>query len=177
VSYISLHILDIAENSINAGAKNITIKIIEEKKKNLLTVEISDDGKGMDKEFIEKVISPFVTTRTTRKVGLGVPLLKAAAEIANGKLVIDSSPGKGTKITAAFQLDHVDRKPIGSMTQTILALAASNPEIHIKYIRKQNGKKFIFDTGIFCKMTDENNLDVSKRLLNIKKYLKENSII
>jgi signal transduction histidine kinase len=174
---ISLHILDIAENSINAGAKNISIKIIEEKEKNLLTVEISDDGKGMDKEFVENVSSPFVTTRTTRKVGLGLPLLKAAAEISNGMLVIDSSPGKGTKITAEFQLDHVDRKPIGSMAQTILALAANNPEINIKYLRKQNGKKFIFDSGIFAKMTKENNIDVSKRLLNIKKYLKENSII
>jgi anti-sigma regulatory factor (Ser/Thr protein kinase) len=174
---ISLHILDIAENSINAGAKNISIKIIEEKKKNLLKVEISDDGKGMDKRFIKKVSSPFVTTRTTRKVGLGLPLLKAAAEMTNGKLVINSSPGKGTRITAVFQLDHVDRKPIGSMAQTILALAANNPEINIKYTRKQNGKKFIFDTGIFCKLTNNYNFDVSKRLLNIKKYLKENSII
>jgi len=174
---ISLHILDIAENSINAGAKNISISIIENGKKNLLTVEISDDGKGMDKEFIEKISSPFVTTRTTRKIGLGVPLLKAAAETANGRLLVDSSPGKGTRITATFQLDHVDRKPIGSMAQTILALAASNPEIHIEYIRKQNGKKFIFDTGVFNKLKNENNFGVSKRLLDIKKFLKENSII
>ena len=174
---ISLHILDIAENSINAGAKNISIKIIDEKKKNLLTVEISDDGKGMNKEFAENAGSPFVTTRTTRKIGLGLSLLKAAAEIANGKLVISSSTGKGTKITAIFQLDHVDRKPIGSMAQTILALAANNPETNIKYIRKQNGKKFVFDSGIFGKTTDENDFEISTRLLDIKKYLKENSII
>ena len=174
---ISLHILDIAENSINAGAKNISIKITEEKKKNLLTVEISDDGKGMDKEFSENAGSPFVTTRTTRKVGLGLPLLKAAAEIANGKLIIKSAPGKGTRITAEFQLDHVDRKPVGSMAQTILALAANNPETNIKYIRKQNGKKFMFNSGIFSKTTKKNNINVSERLLNIKKYLKENSII
>jgi anti-sigma regulatory factor (Ser/Thr protein kinase) len=174
---ISLHILDIAENSINAGAKIISIKILEEKKKNLLTVEITDDGKGMNKEFAENSGSPFVTTRTARKVGLGLPLLKAAAEIANGRLTIKSAPGKGTKITAEFQLDHVDRKPVGSMAKTILALAANNPETHIKYIRKQNGKKFIFDSGIFGSITDEGDFDVSTRLLDIKKYLKENSII
>jgi len=174
---LSLHILDIAENSIDAGAKNISIKITEKKKKNLLTVEISDDGKGMDKEFAENAGSPFVTTRTTRKVGLGLPLLKSAAEIANGKFAIKSAPGKGTKITAVFQLDHVDRKPVGSMAKTILALAANNPETNIKYIRKQNGKKFAFDSGIFGKITDENDFVVSTRLLDIKKYLKENSII
>ena len=174
---ISLHILDISENSINAGAKNICIKILEDKKKNLLKVEISDDGEGMDKEFTKKVSSPFVSTRTTRKIGLGLPLLKAAAEMANGRLVIDSLTGKGTRITATFQLDHVDRKPVGSMSQTILALAANNHKINIKYIRKQNGKKFIFDTGIFGNKAEDNSLNISNRLLNIKKYLKENSII
>ena len=174
---ISLHILDIAENSINAGAKNISIKIMEEIKKNLLTVEITDDGKGMNKEFAENAVSPFVTTRTTRKIGLGLPLLKAAAEIANGKFAIKSATGKGTKITAVFQLNHVDRKPVGSMAKTILSLAANNPETNIKYIRKQNGKKFMFDSGIFGKITDEDDFDVSTRLLDIKKYLKENSII
>jgi Histidine kinase-, DNA gyrase B-, and HSP90-like ATPase len=173
---ISLHILDIAENSINAGASRIDITIIEDSAKNLLTVEIIDDGKGMEPEFAETTADPFVTSRTTRKVGLGLPLLKAAAEIANGKLIIDSVSGKGTIIKADFQLNHIDRKPLGNMGETILALIANNPETNIKYFYKNNGKQFSFDSKKFTKNINVEVFNTSEILLKIKKYFKENSI-
>jgi anti-sigma regulatory factor (Ser/Thr protein kinase) len=173
---LSLHILDIAENSIKAGAGRIDITIIEDSAKNLLTVEITDDGRGMEPEFAETAADPFVTSRTTRIVGLGLPLLKASAEIANGNLTIDSVSGKGTKVTANFQLNHIDRKPLGNMGETILALVANNPETEIKYLHRKNGKQFSFNSKEFTKTINGKNFNLSETLLKIKKYFKENSL-
>jgi anti-sigma regulatory factor (Ser/Thr protein kinase) len=143
---ISLHILDIAENSINAEAKNIEINIIEDTSKDLLTVEVADDGKGIKSEMKEKVTDPFVTSRTTRNIGLGIPLLKAAAEAANGKLTIKSGAGKGTRVTATFQLNHIDRKPLGNLKETLKILIVSNPELNIKYVHKKDNQLSVIDT-------------------------------
>ena len=174
---LSLHILDIAENSINADAKNIVIRIVEDSKKDALIIEIIDDGKGMNPEFKEKVIDPFVTTRTTRRVGLGLPLLKAAAELANGKLTIESAPGTGTIVTATFQLSHIDRKPIGNMADTILTLAVGNPDVNLRYVRKHDGREFIFDTKSFLKNLNGSRKNFTAALSEMKNYLKENSEI
>jgi anti-sigma regulatory factor (Ser/Thr protein kinase) len=166
---ISLHILDIAENSVKAGAKNIEIIIEEDGKKDMLTVEITDDGGGMEPAMAEKVTDPFVTTRTTRKVGLGLPLLKTSVEQAEGTLTVDSVLGKGTKVKAIFKLSHIDRKPLGNMTDTILALVMFNTEVNIKYIHRYNGKEFAFDTKNF-----NDNGNSTNKILSIKKYLLEN---
>ena len=172
---LSLHILDIAENSINAGAKNIEIGIDENIKKDLLTVNISDDGIGMDAEMKEKVTDPFVTSRTTRRVGLGLPLLKLAAEIANGKLRIESVKGKGTKITATFQLSHIDRKPIGKVSDTILTLVAGNPEVNIKFRHKRNGYEFDFCSLEFYEKKRSEGLSSTEIIMMVKKHLNEYS--
>lgn len=127
---LSLHILDIAENSVNAGAGNISITIEENKLKNLLTIVIEDDGKGMNAEMVARVTDPFTTSRTTRKVGLGIPFLKAAAEACNGKLEIRSAVGKGTRVETTFQLDHIDRMPMGNIQSTFLDLLVGYPDIH-----------------------------------------------
>lgn len=140
---LSLHILDIAENSITAGAKNIEIKILEDTKKNFLRIEIIDDGKGMTEEQIQKAIDPFFTSRTTRRVGLGLPLLKQAAAAANGSMEIKSTVGKGTHVSATFQLSHIDLQPMGNIADTIMAIVASSPDINIKYVHKRNGKQFV----------------------------------
>jgi anti-sigma regulatory factor (Ser/Thr protein kinase) len=169
---ISLHILDIAENSVKAGAKNIEIKIEENDNKDFLSIEITDDGQGMKQDMAEKVTDPFVTTRTTRKVGMGLPLLKASAEQAEGSLTIDSVLGKGTKIKAVFKLSHIDRKPLGNMTDTIIALVMFNSETNIKYIHKRNNKEFIFDSKNF-----NNNGNSTNNILYIKKYLQKNNLI
>jgi hypothetical protein len=130
VRELSLHLLDIAENSIAAGAKNIIITIREDTAADRLYLSAQDDGKGMDEEMVRKVTDPFVTTRTTRKVGLGIPLLKAAAEACNGWLKIHSKVGEGTLVEVEFQRSHIDRMPLGDVAGTFLTLLVGNPQIH-----------------------------------------------
>ena len=142
---LSLHLLDIAENSISANAKNICITCVEDSKTDLLQMSVEDDGKGMSAEMVAKVVDPFTTTRTTRKVGLGIPLLKAAAESCNGFLTIESQPGKGTKLTVQFQRSHIDRMPMGDLPGTILHLVVANSHIHWVFNYTFNNTPFVFD--------------------------------
>ena len=130
---ISLHILDIAENSIRANAKNINIVIIENKKEDLLTLAIKDDGEGMDDKMKEYAMNPFFTTKEGKKVGLGLAFLSQSAEEAGGTMKIESEPGKGTRITATFKLGHIDRKPFGNLNETIKCLKITHPEINITF--------------------------------------------
>lgn len=172
---LSLHILDIAENSIVAGAKNIEIIVIEDTLKDTLSIEIKDDGKGMNEEVVKNVTDPFYTSRTTRKVGLGLPMLKEAAEAANGKVEINSQPGSGTKVTASFQLSHIDRKPIGNMAETLAAIIAGNPNIDVRYVEKKENEEFIFDTKEIKSRIFK--IDSPEILIFIKKYINGNSIL
>jgi len=138
---LSLHLLDIAENSVAAGAKNITITVEEDTIANRLKMSVEDDGKGMDAEMVARVTDPFVTSRTTRKVGLGIPLLKAAAEACQGYLKIESQLGKGTRLEVEFQHDHIDRMPLGDLIGTILNLVVAYPHTHWCFKYRANGKK------------------------------------
>lgn len=142
---LSLHLLDIAENSIAAGARNITIEINENSKVDLLKLMVIDDGRGMDEETVKKVIDPFVTSRTTRKVGLGIPLLKEAAEACNGSLTITSEIGKGTEIVVTFQRSHIDRMPLGDIATTFLNLLVANPQIHWIFNYAADDQEFQLD--------------------------------
>jgi len=130
---ISLHILDIAENSIRANAENINIVIIENEMKDLLTLTIEDDGEGMDEKTKEYSLNPFFTTKKGKKVGLGLAFLSQSAEEADGTMNIESEPGKGTRITATFILGHIDRKPLGNLNETIKCLKITHPEINITF--------------------------------------------
>ena len=144
---LSLHILDIVENSLAAGATDIDITIREEIGKNRLTVIIKDNGKGMDETMLEKVLDPFYTTKNTRRVGLGLSMLAQAAEEADGNCTISSEPGKGTTITACFAHDHIDRKPLGNMAETIAAcLVSIGARTNIRYCHHKNDAVFVFDT-------------------------------
>jgi len=145
VRELSLHLLDIAENSIAAGAKNITMSIEEKSSTDLLKLKVIDDGRGMDQDTVKKVIDPFVTSRTTRKVGLGIPLLKEAAEACNGSLDLSSELGKGTALVVTFQNSHIDRMPLGDIPTTFLNLLVSNPVVHWIFIYRINDKEFFFD--------------------------------
>lgn len=142
---LSLHLLDIAENSISAGAKNITINIFENSTTDLLQIEVFDDGRGMSAEMVKQVIDPFVTSRTTRKVGLGIPLLKEAAEACKGTLQLKSNLGKGTSLEVVFQRSHIDRMPLGDVSTTFLNLLVSNPDIHWVFRYQVNENEFFFD--------------------------------
>ncbi|MEW6685731.1 MAG: ATP-binding protein [Candidatus Edwardsbacteria bacterium] len=142
---LSLHILDIAENSIAAGAKKIKIVIKEDLKKDLLKLNIVDDGKGMNKNTLKRVLDPFFTTKN-KKVGLGLPLLTQAARMSGGDIKIESSEGRGTNIVATFQHSHIDRKPLGDIANTLITLIIGNPEVEFSYIHIKDGKKFSFAT-------------------------------
>jgi hypothetical protein len=143
---ISLHILDIAENSVAARADKIEIRLTEDKKKDLLSVEVIDNGMGMDEETRKKALDPFFTTKKVRRFGLGLSLLSEAAKAANGHLSIASAKGKGTRIRADFQHSHIDRKPLGDIGQTIMTLIQGNPGVDIIYVYKKDGRKFKLDT-------------------------------
>jgi hypothetical protein len=143
---LSLHILDIVENSMAAQADRIEIRISEDQKKDVLSVEINDNGTGMDEETVKKTLDPFYTSKTVRRFGLGIPLLSEAAKAANGRLSIQSKKGEGTTIRADFQYSHIDRKPLGNMDQTIIALVMGNPEIDLIYVHKKNSHTYSLDT-------------------------------
>lgn len=143
---LSLHILDIVENSLAAGAKNVEIRIAEDISQDKLSIEIIDDGQGMDTELQTKALDPFFTTKTKRRVGLGLPLFKESCEICNGHFWLESQPGKGTKIKATFPYAHIDRKPIGNMGETLLALIVGHPDVDIYYEHKRDGVKFSLNT-------------------------------
>jgi len=171
---ICAHITDIAANSISAGAKNIIVSIEKSKTKNKLSLKISDDGKGMDKDTAEKVVDPFFSTKTGRKVGLGIPLLKGTAETCGGHFSLNSSPGVGTEIEVSFLLDHPDLPPLGKLKDNILMLVVSNPEINYSFNIKTDDNDFLFDTKEINNMLDGlpiNNPEVIK-FLTI--YLDEN---
>jgi K+-sensing histidine kinase KdpD len=143
---LSLHILDIVENSIRAHAKKIEIKIIEEKKKDLLTIEIIDDGKGMDKKTLKNVLDPFFTTKNTKRVGLGLSLLAQSAEESGGSIKIESKPGQGTKVKAVFGYSHIDRKPLGNVNKSLKVLITTNPDINFIYEYRKDDVGYRLDT-------------------------------
>ncbi|MGD8534727.1 MAG: ATP-binding protein [Candidatus Aminicenantes bacterium] len=143
---LSLHILDIVENSVAARADKIEIRISEDKQKDLLSVEVIDNGEGMDEEIVKKALDPFYTSKTVRRFGFGLPLLSEATKAANGHFSIRSKKGKGTQIRADFQYSHIDRKPIGNMEQTIITLVMGNPEVDFIYVHKKNGHEYSLDT-------------------------------
>jgi len=142
---LALHILDIAENSISAGASQVEISVVRNTRENQLVISVRDNGNGMDEEMLARVINPFVTSRTTRKVGLGIPMFKQAAEACNGGLTVDSQPGKGTEITATFQNNHIDRMPLGNLADTFLSLLIGTPDVNWVLDYQADDQVFHFD--------------------------------
>lgn len=148
---LSLYILDITQNSITADSKNVHLTIERSFKKNLLTIDIIDDGRGMDEETVKKVVDPFFTTRTTRKVGLGIPLFKELCELCEGGLNIESKVGVGTHLIATFKLDSIDLPPLGNLIDTLYILITNPQNVEIYYkevVEKIDGtiKEFNFST-------------------------------
>lgn len=142
---LALHILDIAENSISAGANKVEIVVKQDNLNDELWISVKDNGKGMDEELLAKVMDPFVTSRTTRKVGLGIPLLKQAAEACNGGMTIESRPGFGTELIVKFQDSHIDRMPLGSLEDTFLSLLLGTPDVNWVLHYQVDDQVFEFD--------------------------------
>ena len=143
---LSLHILDIAKNSVKAGADKIEITVLTDESLDMLKITIADNGCGMSKEFLSRVRDPFTTTRTTRKAGLGIPLFEAAAMQSGGSFDIQSEEGTGTVVSATFGYTNIDRAPLGSMSETMEILISGSPDIRFLYNHIKNGEEFHFDT-------------------------------
>lgn len=141
-----MHIMDILQNSTRAGAKDVTLEVIENQEEDTLTLRFIDNGCGMDAEMVQKVVNPFFTTRTTRKVGLGLPLLKQNTEQTGGSLDIQSEKGRGTTVTAVFGLSHLDRPPMGDLAGTVVLTASAYPDIHFTFHYKNARTEYVFDT-------------------------------
>lgn len=170
---ISLHILDIVQNSISAGASLIGVSILESSDEDLFTVKISDNGKGMSEELVKKVTDPFTTSRTTRKVGLGIPLFKAAAELTGGSFEINSELGRGTVVTAVFVRSSIDRQPLGDIAGTMLGLFTSYESIDFVYMHELDGKFFKADTRDIKKILGGVSFSQPEVYLWLADYLKE----
>lgn len=174
VEDLSLHILDIIENSIAAGASNIELEIDEMIAENRLIIKIKDNGKGMDKETLLKAMDPFYTTKKTRSVGLGLSMLAQASKEAEGSFDIHSKPGKGTSVMAQFVYDHIDRKPLGNMAETIVAcLVSLGYNTNLRYRHCRNDNEFLFDTKEVRKVLAGVAISNADVISFLKKHLEE----
>ncbi len=143
---IALHLLDIAENSISAGATLVQINVCIDTTADNLVASVRDNGRGMSEELKNEVSNPFVTSRTTRKVGLGIPFFKSSAMMCDGDFKLESELGYGTYIEATYGLSHIDRPPLGNMAETMLSLVVCNPTVDFMYTYEVDGQSFVFDT-------------------------------
>ncbi len=171
---ISLHILDIVNNSVKAQASLISISVHEAIRENLLKISIEDNGCGMDADFLAQVLDPFRTTRTTRKVGMGLSLFKAAAENTGGNLTISSEKNVGTKVDVQFVYDHIDRQPLGDMGETVLTLISGNTSIDFVYTHAVDDKVFSIDTREIKQILGEDvSLGSPEIVMWLSEYIQE----
>ncbi|MCX6568744.1 MAG: ATP-binding protein [Candidatus Aminicenantes bacterium] len=145
---LSLHILDIAENAIAAGATRISIAINENEKRDILTFRVTDNGRGMSRQEKERALDPFFTTKRKR-TGLGLPLLVQTAEVCGGRVVIESVPRQGTRVTARFRFGHIDRPPLSKMAETMMMLFFGHAEVEFRYQHTRNSSRFIYSRSAF----------------------------
>ena len=172
---LSLNVLDIAQNSISANASLVEIELIESTENHDLLIGIYDNGKGMTLQQTESVLDPFFTTRTTRKVGMGIPLFKLAAEMTGGRLEIESEVGVGTKVRAYFKTNHLDFTPVGDMTSTMISLITMNLHIDFLYRRKIDEKEFTVDTRQLKEILGDVPLNEPSIAMWITQYINENT--
>lgn len=144
---LALHILDIAQNSIEAGATALDIELAEDLAADQFVIEVRDNGPGMDPEALARATDPFFTTRKTRRVGLGLPLLAEAARAAGGELSVDSKPGSGVRVSATFRHGHIDRAPLGDIETTLMVLVAGHPELRLRFRHRVAAREFELDSG------------------------------
>ena len=170
---LSLHIMDIMQNSVVAGASLIELTVNEQPEKDVLEFTVTDNGCGMDKEMVERVIDPYTTGRTTRRVGLGIPLLKLAAENAGGGIVLESEVGAGTKISARFGYNHIDRQPLGDMSQTMHQLITAHENIDFLYVHRVGEKSFEVDTRELKNVLAGVSFNTPEVMMWLMEFLKE----
>jgi len=175
VQEISLNILDVAQNSVSAKASLIEISVVEDSKAHTLQVMIRDNGCGMTEEQVNSVTDPFYTTRTTRRVGLGIPFFKMASEMTGGFFEIRSKVGEGTCVTASFRTDHIDCMPLGEIEETMYSLITMNTETDFLYTARRDETESVTDTREFRTILEGIPFDTPEVAAFIRNYLKENS--
>ena len=147
---ISQHILDILQNAKEAGATKILLAVWEDEAKDRLAFTVADNGRGMDPQFLARVFDPFTTTRQTRKVGLGLAMLKAVAEACGGYVRLYSRPGKGTRLKAVFRYSHLDRPPLGDLAGSICVFLAGARDLRLRYVHRKARRRLVFDSRAFA---------------------------
>ncbi len=167
-----MHILDVARNSIDAGANRIVISIEEDTRGDILRLIIKDNGIGMDKETLKKLTDPFFTTKG-KKTGLGIPLLAQAARETGGNITVHSETGNGTTLQTTFSLNHIDRKPLGDLTSTIVALIAGNPDIDLIFKYRIDNNEYILNTAEIKRQLGEVPINCSGALSVLRKDISE----
>ena len=171
---LSMHIMDILQNSTRAGATEVTLEVLEDVAADTLTIRFIDNGCGMDAETVQKVINPFFTTRTTRKVGLGLPLLKQNTEQTGGSLDIQSEKGKGTTVTAVFGRSHLDRPPMGDLAGTVVLTASAYPDIRFIFHYHNGETDYVFDTVEVNEALDGISIQEPEVIQYLKEMIQEN---
>lgn len=171
---ISLNILDITQNSISAKASIVDILVAIDRQLEQLHLRIRDNGKGMDPQTVEHVTDPFYTTRTTRKVGLGIPFLKQAAQATGGAFSIESEVGVGTVIDAVFHTGHIDCMPLGDICETIQSLVIMNQQIDFVFTYKVDEREFVLDTRELKEILGDVSFQEPEVSAFICEFLREN---
>ena len=172
---LSLNIMDIAQNSIRANARLIIVDIDIDEAAGMLRISIGDDGDGMSEEVKKAVSNPFFTTRTTRKVGLGLPYYEMTARMCGGDFSIESAPGAGTRVSASFGLNHIDRAPLGNMGQTMALLAGANPQTDFVYRLSRGTERFAYDTREIKELLGGVGIGEPEVVIYMQGYINENS--
>jgi len=172
---LSMHIMDILQNSTRAKATEITLEVLEDSVEDTLTLVFKDNGCGMDEETVRKVVNPFFTTRTTRKVGLGLPLLKQNTEMTGGSMNIQSKVGEGTTVTAIFGLTHLDRPPMGDLAGAVVLTASAYPAIRFIFHYKRDAEvDYIFDTKEVNEVLEGVSIQEPDVIDSLKEMIEEN---
>jgi len=171
---LALHILDLVQNSIEAGANRILLEVIENDVADTLTIRVTDNGRGMDKETERRVLDPFVTTRKTRRVGLGLPLIDMSTQRCDGYLKIDSKPGQGTVVEAVYRHSHLDRPPLGNIVETVKMLVIANPQLDFTYSHGVNDAHFSLATSDVTAALGDVPLTHPEVIVWLQEYLSAN---
>jgi anti-sigma regulatory factor (Ser/Thr protein kinase) len=155
VRELALHVLDVLQNAVEAGATSVALEVEEDYAADRLIIAVSDNGRGIAPEALDKVTDPFYTTRSTRHVGLGLPLFAAAAERAGGGLKVRSQSGLGARLEATFMLSHPDRQPLGDLAGTLLTFLFASQAPDLRYVHKVGNEEFSFDTVVLRAQLDQ----------------------
>ena len=167
--------MDIAQNSIRANAKRVAVCVDVDEESDMLSIEIEDDGDGMGEEALKAATDPFYTTRTTRKIGFGLPYYEMAANMCGGRFEIQSEQGAGARVFASFRISHIDRAPLGNTGQTFALLAGANPAVDFTYKLTRGERSFVFSTGEIKELLGGVSIGEPEVVVYMESYINENS--